>query len=687
LILDGCGLSFLTPTGGSSTANLSQLPLSAQQMYAGGTISNCAFGACTSSGNINLTTFTLSSNITFTNTYIGSFSALTQSYARTSGSASNCIFLDRCKNLQFNGLTLVGGRMESSYSENTTVSNLQFADRQYSVTTSANPISMISMTNTTDFVVDNPSFLVSTGVHPYNSVILIANSKDVTIRNVGSMSAPLYMNAPGGGVHGSEYLCSVSTTNTLSMLRCYVRDARLGIVTPVVTVRNVTMQNVVGDANDAVEHRFTNCTPKGVGWTPGVTIAASIVGHHWLDAFVNDNQGRIMMTGNETSSETESTDQVVLATDGVGSTAANFTGGGAIRALMVDDTVVWTTPYYILGYRRLCESGLGALLTPTYTEANGGNFFKYYQIDLHDGLGFRSSNGVGAYEFLTAQQLHQWAIDPILGFKLKIKYKVMGQATNTISFVRLDGVTTRADYISSSSQYALPSVPGALSITGLVSGSRVQIYNVTAAAELMNAVVNATSYTANYTTGYNTNDAVRIRVVYVSGASAMLPFTTTVVVGSAGWSAVVSQVADSVYNTNALSGSAYVSQLTANTTTNQIEINAVANTMLWPAFYAWYQYTLMTNATALQNWWTSIQAVSVGIYEIIAPLKLNNQNVITCTMTGGTLYASDNQTWVATSPASVGAFKSLGAVFKAAHVTGLPFSTQSYDNLRTIYYL
>ena len=83
--------------------------------------------------------------------------------------------------------------------------------------------------------------------------------------------------------------------------------------------------------------------------------------------------------------------------------------------------------------------------------------------------------------------------------------------------------------------------PKTASITGLVSGSRLRIYNNTKATEVYNAVINDTSYTATYEEDgdYSEGDTVNIRVTYVSNATAKLGYTVNAVVGSSGWSALV----------------------------------------------------------------------------------------------------------------------------------------------------
>ena len=133
-----------------------------------------------------------------------------------------------------------------------------------------------------------------------------------------------------------------------------------------------------------------------------------------------------------------------------------------------------------------------------------------------------------------------------------------------------------------------------VSITGITAGSRLQIYNVTTAAEVVNTTVAGTSYTATYAegTGYNSGDTVRIRLTQTSTTTAKLPFETTVLATDAGWTALVSQEDDAVYNALAVDGST-VTTFTADYTNDQVDI-VVATNFNISDFYAWWVYNLTT---------------------------------------------------------------------------------------------
>ena len=96
-----------------------------------------------------------------------------------------------------------------------------------------------------------------------------------------------------------------------------------------------------------------------------------------------------------------------------------------------------------------------------------------------------------------------------------------------------------------------------VSITGLAAGSRIRIYNQTTTTEVVNQIVAGTSYTATYAegTGYSIGDTVQVFVTQKNGVTAKLPQVYTVIAAAAGWSLLVQQEDDAVYNTFGLDGS------------------------------------------------------------------------------------------------------------------------------------
>ena len=201
--------------------------------------------------------------------------------------------------------------------------------------------------------------------------------------------------------------------------------------------------------------------------------------------------------------------------------------------------------------------------------------------------------------------------------------------------------------------YWYPAAILTASVTGIITGSRLQIYNVTTSTEIYNSVVSGTSYSATFTsgTGYTIGDTVRVRLTYQSGTTAYIPFTNSTVVNSAGWAVLGAQVADSIYNTNAIDGST-VTGLSSDYTHLYIDDTASVSVQ---EIYAWYQYDLMSSG-GIANFFGGITAIDSVNYEIdvgIVNLLLDNTTGSPIQITGGYFYRSDGSVPIASTSGSI----------------------------------
>ncbi len=185
------------------------------------------------------------------------------------------------------------------------------------------------------------------------------------------------------------------------------------------------------------------------------------------------------------------------------------------------------------------------------------------------------------------------------------------------------------------------------SITSIVSGSRIQIYNVTTATQIVNSTVGSTSYTHNYAngTGITSGDSVRIRLTMLG----QLPYQSTVTASTSGFSLVAAQTADSVYTTNAIDGST-VSECTATYGTNTIDINDSDDSTSIQRIYAFYRYA-ETTSSGIAAWHAVISAIDTTTFQIVvanADLTLNNTKVtpLSLTISGGRITRSDASSYI-----------------------------------------
>ncbi len=133
--------------------------------------------------------------------------------------------------------------------------------------------------------------------------------------------------------------------------------------------------------------------------------------------------------------------------------------------------------------------------------------------------------------------------------------------------------------------------PRSVSITGLVAGSTLRVYNTTTSTQVVNQVVAGTSYTATYAegVGYSVGNVLELRVAKID----KLEFTTSVVATSAGWSALVSQDNNPTYAAHGKDGST-VTGISWDSGNMQFDFNEADNVIDGPDIGAWYYYFITT---------------------------------------------------------------------------------------------
>lgn len=157
--------------------------------------------------------------------------------------------------------------------------------------------------------------------------------------------------------------------------------------------------------------------------------------------------------------------------------------------------------------------------------------------------------------------------------------------------------------------------PQPVSITNIVAGSRLQIYNVTTGTEIVNQIVSGTSYSTTYVEGtdYTDGDTVRVRLTYVSGTTAKAEYTTNVIDTSNGWSVLAEQQDNDIYNALAIDGSS-VTNFVADYTNDEVDVSIATNFNL-SDFYAWWVYN-MTTAQGIREFFGGITALDEANFRI-----------------------------------------------------------------------
>jgi len=176
-----------------------------------------------------------------------------------------------------------------------------------------------------------------------------------------------------------------------------------------------------------------------------------------------------------------------------------------------------------------------------------------------------------------------------------------------------------------------------VTVSGLVAGSRIQIYDVTSSTELANAIASGTTYTWTDPVYAASSRAIRVRVAYSSGTSAYQFLeanvgTCGVLSGNASISYLASQAVDTVYNANAIDGGA-VTGITIVDAVTRMQINIGGGSVSWAQIYAYNVYWL-TTFTGMQDVGSIITAKDQANY-IVQLFKIKNTSGTPLQITGG----------------------------------------------------
>ena len=155
-----------------------------------------------------------------------------------------------------------------------------------------------------------------------------------------------------------------------------------------------------------------------------------------------------------------------------------------------------------------------------------------------------------------------------------------------------------------------------VNISGLVSGSRIQLYNLSKNTEIANTVVSATAASIDYENGveFELGDIARLRVTRVDGVTGYLPFEVTGIASSVGISLFVSQELDAIYNENSVDGSA-LSTWTADFTNTPmgVDLSESDGGASVQELYAYIAYS-QTTVNGIDKWFNVVRAIDAVSY-------------------------------------------------------------------------
>jgi hypothetical protein len=368
------------------------------------------------------------------------------------------------------------------------------------------------------------------------------------------------------------------------------------------------------------------------------------------------------------------------------SEAADFTERTTLtKFLSADSAITQTTVATVAAYTTL-ETAAKFYDRCRYFESLDANIAVNLPIT-------RSANLINAGSYNVIIDATSASVFSLAGNTLTIKASTFtGDMTTTGVITLANGATFVGTRTDANGTIAPPKT---VSITGITAGSRLQIYNVTTATEVVNAVVAGTSYTATYNegTGYTAGNIVRVRLTYTSGTTAKLPYSAQAVVGASGWSVLAAQLDDTVYATLGINGST-VTEFTPDYPNVQVDISDLDGSTRVDRLYAWFVHTQSSDADGIRLWFGGIvpeDAANFRIVTSVLNLKIDNVSATGVTFTDGRrLYRDDDASPLVSSTTGGGSITFFaGKVYtvniggsaltpsESAKLMGLPSSTDT----------
>jgi hypothetical protein len=274
------------------------------------------------------------------------------------------------------------------------------------------------------------------------------------------------------------------------------------------------------------------------------------------------------------------------------------------------------------------------------------NRAKAYLADNYAGeantLVSRDGNTINAGSYDVVVDASAGSVLAISGNTLTIK------ATTYIGNITTTGTTTLSNGAEVIGTFGSTTVLP-WEVKNIEGTSRVQIYNVTKDAEVVNIKYSSTDPFIDVSGTYTASqiavgDTVRLRVTCVVGPTALLPFVQTGVATTTGIVFQVNQQPDNIYNTNGIDAS-LITTFTADYTNTPmgIDLSETDGNATVQEIYAFLVYS-QTTSDGVDKWFGVVQAIDGSNYQIdqnIADVKIQNVGNTAVNISGGRLFRKD----------------------------------------------
>lgn len=573
-----------------STSGVSTSALVTSQNYAGATITDCKFIRGVSTGNGHCVAMSLSSNYSFTRVLSGVIA-----YARTVNAYA--FNLSQCSNISLSNCKAINGTTSFTTSFDSTVTGHDFCDRWNGNTNSTTAITGISTLSSCKNIMIDGFTLGFNGTltgyfNPYGPVFSSTNSEDITFRNAGTFLSPLSV---ASDALAPQYIFGDLGGNTnVRAQRLYFTNSRTSTYATINTSKEIKIEHVYGSVG-SLQTLAVNATIRSVKATSNSTTGgASVYGSFVFDMFTPDTAGRLWFAMNEPTAQTS--DYVTLSLVGAN---GGFTAAGDLYLPTIGDQLIMETPYFIIGH-----TGFDAV-APAITGSNTANLTFEYQLD--------TGSGYGSYQTLNSTNLSAEVIDSSVGFKMRLRITAIAAGATTLRYVRMD--TTSSASAQENDLYPLDFVP--ITLTGLIVGSRVQIYDTTNTVELYNDVATSTSLVVEVP--YVDDFTARVRIMYATDTTAKLFIEFSQLCNTSGLTRAIEYEDDEIYIANAVDGFS-VAGIAINDTSLLIE--AEDGTFTWADIYA-YETAWLTTEEGVRDEGRFITAIDQTNY-LIEGFKIKN---------------------------------------------------------------
>lgn len=433
--------------------------------------------------------------------------------------------LNQCSGFSLSNLKQANGYTAFTTCPNCEISGIDHVDRIVGTTNATTPLYVVVTTSSCDQIkVHDITFGLNgtiANVHPYAGIVNCGYTSNSLFYNLGTYASPI--NSGSANQTGYIFVDAGSNSN-VKIARQYLTTTRTGIYSSLNTSKELIFENLAGTTGSLVTASL-NSNVRGVrAASNSVTGQASCYGTHWQSMFDSATTGRLWLAMNEPTNAT--TDEVETVSLGTG---AGFTSAGQIAMPNLGDQVIWTMPYFALGYTAFTNTAA------TITGTNTGNFT--YEYDIDTGAGFS-----GIYKTLSGANLSGETINATTGFKLKLRITTAtANASNALTYVRISMTTTSTEQ---ETLYPLVTSNATLSITGISAGTTIAVFK-DGVEELDRQTILDTDYDYNYT--WNSTDGDIIVDVLIWKADKQIVKLTGITLGDTSQSIPVSQVDDLIY--------------------------------------------------------------------------------------------------------------------------------------------